>query len=622
MKYSYSFLLFSILSLGCLQSFSQKENADTVSLNLKDAPIKIFVSELEKQTGYYFYYNSAQFDSITFTISIVKQPLQKVLDLVMVNCQFFYAIDNDKHIFLTGKQGLDFSLPQGYFLAGKENKNAQNPEGNIEREEGDGLKPEQRAALENKLYEIGIKTTIYTKDVATLAGYIADAKTGEPIVGASVFIEKLKIGVTTDQYGYYSLSLPRGRHLLNIQSLGMKDTRRQLLVNNDGKLNIDLQGTVMTLRSVTISAQKISNVKGTRMGLQKIDIKTIKQVPVIFGEADILRIVTTLPGVKTVGEASTGLNVRGGASDQNLILFNDATIFNPSHFFGLFSAFNPEIVKDVELYKSSIPARYGGRLASVLNINSREGNKKNITGSAGVGLLTSRLQLEGPLIKDKSSFIVAGRTTYANWLLNLLPDQYKNSKASFYDLNLNITHEFNKKNTLYITGYLSRDQFNLNSDTSYGYGNTNFSIKWKHVFNNKLNSLITGGYDRYEYKIASEELPLSAYTLGFDINQTFFKAHFNYYLNSKHTVDFGVSSIYYQLHPGSFKPIGSNSLVVPEIIGKEQALESALYINDRYSINNSFSLEGGIRYSIFNSLGAQTINTYAPGLPLTLNNKV
>ena len=194
----------------------------------------------------------------------------------------------------------------------------------------------------------------------------------------------------------------------------------------------------------------------------------------------------TLPGVKSVGEASTGLNVRGGAADQNLFLFNDATVYNPAHFFGFFSAFNPDVVKSVELYKSSIPARYGGRLSSVVDIIGREGNKKEFHGSAGIGLVTSRLEIEGPLVKDKTSFILAGRTTYADWMLNLLPPQYKLSNASFYDLNLNISHQINKNNNLYLTAYASKDNFNLNSDTTYGYGNLNFSLKWKHSFNDKL----------------------------------------------------------------------------------------------------------------------------------------
>lgn len=474
---------------------------------------------------------------------------------------------------------------------------------------------EQKTGLELKLYEIGDPSVRNTKNTITVDGYVKDTKTGEPIVGASVYIEKPRTGVITDPYGYYSLSLPKGRYILNVQSIGMKDIRREIALYSDGKMNIDLESSVQTLRGVTISAQKISNVKGTQMGLQKLDIKTLKQVPVVFGEADILRVVTTLPGVKTVGEASTGLNVRGGATDQNLILFNDAPIFNPAHFFGLFSAFNPEVVKDVDLYKSSIPARYGGRLSSVLNINSREGNKKEFTGSAGIGLITSRLNLEGPIVKDKTSFILAGRTTYANWLLKLLPEEYKNSKASFYDVNLNVTHEMNTKNTFYFTSYLSSDYFNLNDDAVYGYKNKSLSLKWKHVFNNKLNAVVTSGFNRYEYHISSQKQPLSAYQLGFDINQTFFKAHFNYYLSNRHIIDFGVNTLFYKLHPGNYQPLSDSSLVQPDVVAAEQAVESAVYISDNFTITNNLSIEGGVRYSMYNYLGANSVNNYAPNLP-------
>ena len=229
-----------------------------------------------------------------------------------------------------------------------------------------------------------------------LAGYALDAANGEPIVGASIYVENPRIGVSSDQYGYYSISLPRGRHILNIQSIGMRDTRRLIIVYGDGKMNIELHTQVMTLKKVIVSAEKASNIKGTAMGVQKIDIKTIKQVPVVFGEADILRVITMLPGVQTVGESSTGLNVRGGAADQNLVLFNDATIYNASHFFGFFSAFNPEVVKDVELFKSSMPARYGGRLSSVLDINGRDGNKRDFAGSAGYRSAHQPAEYRGP----------------------------------------------------------------------------------------------------------------------------------------------------------------------------------------------------------------------------------
>jgi hypothetical protein len=616
----FTWLLMGILF--CCRLYGQQDTAVLVNVKADSANIEKFVDEIEKQTGFHFFYDTARLDSVVITIDAQNQPLTKVLDLAFSGNDVFYTIDESKHIFLTRGRPLSLLLPDGFFTGGKTNKPRLRQDTSLTADtfDPDDEKSAQKAILENKLYEIGDRSVPNPPKIVTVAGYVRDAKTGEPIVGASVFIDNPRIGGATDQYGYYSLSLPRGRHIVNIQSIGMRDTRRQVVLYSDGKMNIDLLGTVIALKRVIIAAQKLSNVKGTQMGLQKIDIKTIKQIPVVFGEADILRVVTTLPGVKTVGESSTGLNVRGGSADQNLILFNDATIYNPAHFFGMFSAFNPEVVKDVELYKSSIPARYGGRLSSVLNVNSREGNKKNITGSAGIGLLTSRLDIEGPLIKDKSSFIIGGRTTYANWLLNALPKQYRNSKASFYDINLNISHAFNKKNSVYLTGYLSRDHFNLNSDTVYGYGNTNISLKWKHIFNNKLNSLITGGYDRYNYEVSSDRLPLNAYKLGFDINQTYLKIHFNYYLNSKHTIEYGLHSVFYKLHPGNYQPLGNTSLVVPDTVAAEQALETALYISDHYNITPSLSLDGGIRYSVFNSLGPQNINSYAPGLPKTGDN--
>ncbi len=575
--------------------------------------------ELETTTSYRFYYDVSQFDSLRITISVSSQPLSKLLDQVFSGTSFYYSIDGSNRVFFSKGQPVKTSLPEGLFSGSV----AQKPQADtvVTTSEERKKRPRENAIAENKLYEIGDKNNADNSQArVTLAGYVLDAKTGEPVVGASVYIEKPRIGVSTDQFGYYSISLPKGRHILNIQSIGMRDARRQLVVYSNGKMNIELQGQVITLKNVIVSAEKLSNVRSTQMGIQKIDIKTIRQVPVAFGEADVLRVVLTLPGVKSVGEASTGLNVRGGSTDQNLILFNDATIYNPSHFFGLFSALNPEVVKDVELYKSSIPARYGGRLSSVLDINSREGNKKNFEGSAGIGLLTSRINIEGPIKKDKTSFIIGGRTTYANWLLNALPQQYRNSRASFYDANLNISHEINKKNNLYVTGYMSRDRFNLNSDTIYNYGNQNASLKWKHIFSNKLNALFTTGYDRYQYNISSDHNPVNAYKLSFDINQANLKIHFNHYLSSSHTLEYGLNSIYYKLHPGNYQPQGEKSLVTPDVVPAEQALESAVYLSDRYIISPSFSIDAGIRYSMFNYLGPQNINTYAPGLPRSEDN--
>jgi hypothetical protein len=605
----------------CFHALGQTDTIYNVTLDVKNASAKNFIGQLEAQTGLYFYYDADQLDSLQFTISGVNQPIRYILRQAFAGTSFTFAIDNQKHVFISKDKTLNLTVSADFLLKEKETVKRNNDDPNIaidktENKPKSKSKPGETGILENKLYDVGEKSSNNPPGPVTIAGNITDIKTGEPVVGASVIVQALGIGVTTDQYGYYSLSLPRGRHILSIQSLGMTDTRRQIALNGNGKFNIELKSTVISLKGVVISAQKLTNVKGVQMGVQKIDIKTIKQVPVAFGEADILKVVTTLPGVKTIGEASTGLNVRGGAADQNLILYNEATLYNPAHFFGMFSALNPEVVKDVELFKSSIPVKYGGRLSSVLNMNSREGNKKEITGSAGIGPLTSRLQIEGPLIKDKASFIVAGRTTYADWLLKLLPENLENSEASFYDLNLNLNYEIDKKNSVYLTAYMSNDRFNLNSDTLFGYGNKNISAKWKHIFNNKLNNITTAGYDRYEYYTKSEALPQAAYKLKFDINQYYFRTHFNYYLNNQHSFDFGFNTLYYKLHPGSLQPVGSESLVLPDVLPSEQALESALYVSDKYNYK-SFFIEGGIRLSIFNYLGPQSINQYPPGVPKT-----
>ena len=390
------------------------------------------------------------------------------------------------------------------------------------------------------MYEIGTKTNT-PKGGAILTGYIRNAKTGEALVNTSVFIDNEHYTLT-DAYGYYSLTVPAGQHSLNILAIGMKDTRLQVAVYSDGKLDIDVLEQVTTLKEVIVSSRKTINVNRVQMGVEKLNIESIKRMPSLFGEADLLRVITSLPGIKTVGEASTGFNVRGGSADQNLILFNDATIFNPSHFFGMFSAFNPEIVKEVELYKASIPARFGGRLASVLDISSRDGNSKNFTGSAGIGFITTRINLEGPIAKDRTSFIFGGRTTYANWLLGLLPNEYKNSRASFQDVNLGITHRFDSTNNIYFSGYLSNDRFALNSDTTYGYTNRNLTLKWKKRFNSRLSGVFIAGVDEYQYRVISDSNVVNAFKLNFDIRQIHSKADFVYYKNQQHTFYFGVSA--------------------------------------------------------------------------------
>ncbi len=592
---------------------AQQTNIKLLSGNFQQAKIAQFVSDLESKSSYHFYYDPVSFDSLKVTLQVNDKSIETILDMAFKNTDYHYAITQQQQVFLTKGRQIKTELAPGFLQAAT--KVQTNQISTVVDYTDDKDKKVAEATTENKIYEIGIKTNSIKAGNSTLSGYIRDIKSGEAVIGASIYVANTKTGVATDNFGYFTISLPRGRHTLNIRGLGMRDTRRQIILYTDGKLNIEMQEQVNSLKEVKISADKVANVRSVELGVTRMDIKNIKQIPTAFGEADVLKVVLTLPGVTSVGEATTGFNVRGGSADENLILLDGATIYNPAHFFGFFAAFNPELVKDIELYKSSIPEKYGGRLSSVLDVTDREGNKKKFTGSAGIGLLTSRINIEGPIVKDKTSFIFGARTTYSDWLLSALPQAYKNSSASFNDVNLDISHQINDKNNIYLSSYISNDKFRLNSDTTYAYSNKSVVLKWKHNFNTKLFSLISAGYDRYNYSITSTANAVNGYDLSSNIGQSNFKADFTYYLSNKHTIDFGLSSILYKINPGTFEPDGSQSLVLPQVIAAEQALESALYLGDKFDVTSNLSISAGVRFNIFNYLGPQTVNTYAPNLP-------
>jgi len=393
------------------------------------------------------------------------------------------------------------------------------------------------------------------------------------------------------------------------------DTVSALPVFERSKSVTEQEERVHALSEVTVLANKYDNIRSVSSGVEHLQMQNVKNIPTVLGEADIMKIVLTLPGVKSSGEISSGFNVRGGATDQNLILYNDGTVYVPMHLFGLFSVFNPDIVDKIELYKSDIPAKYGGRISSVLEINSREGNRKNFQGMASIGLLTSRLTLEAPFLKGKGSFIVSGRTTYSDWLLKQIPAKsgYSNGTAGFYDLNASVNYKFNEDNTVYLTGYYSSDRFNFNKLVQYAYQSANFSAKWRHVFNPKFTSTYVVGHDHYGYTTKDISDQFNAYSLNFMINQLFGKADFLYYPNSKHTINAGINSILYRLNPGNYLPALSESLVSEERLQTEKALESAVYISDQWELSGKWMVSAGIRYSMFNVLGPRTYLTYSDG---------
>jgi hypothetical protein len=606
-----------LLVNGALPSYGQQA-PPTISGDFRALRFEEFVRRVEATSSYHFYWRPGTVDSVRVNVQASDQPLAPLLQQILQPTGLQFAIDPANRVYVLAGPAIQPQLPTDFLEAPKAGSTPST--GPARTATLAASKPRAGAVSEVKLYEIGARQELVPGKKATLTGHVRDLRTGESVVGASVYLDSPNIGVATDQFGSYALTLPTGRYLLNIRGIGIKPSKRQVMVYADGKLDIAVQEDVTTLKEVLVQGEKDRNVTALRMGVAKLDIKTIKSIPTAFGEADILRVVLMLPGVKSIGEGNTGMSVRGGNTDQNLVLFNDATIYNPSHLFGFFSAFNPDVVKSVELYKSAVPAKYGGRLASVLDIVTREGNKKKFAGNGGVGLLTSRLTLEGPLVKDKGSFVVGGRTSYSDWLLHLAPDRsLKNSSAGFYDLSANLSYDLNDQNSFYATGYFSRDRFRLASDTTYHYGSIAASAKWKHNFSNKLYGVLTGTYSQYDYGITSERNPSTASEFAYRLAQKTAQVDFSYYYNPKHTFEFGGGSILYDIKPGSLTPAGGESLIMPDVLQSEKALESNIYVADRIEVTPRFSVYAGLRYSLYNALGPRLVNQYLEGASKTEN---
>ena len=616
MKKGFCLILSFIVLFTCEEVAAQEPSRDLITIDLHDISFGEFIKKIEARAPYHFYYDPTLFDSITITISVKDVHLPAVLDKVLADDSCFYTIDKDNDVFITKGFSLATDLPYGFFNGEKDTrKNIAGSDSGVMAYMNHKKTTQPDMLAENKLYDIGIKRNEAPKGKVNIAGYIRQSETGESISGALIYIDHPHIQVNSDQFGYYSMTLPAGRHTLNIIAAGMFDAKRQMMLYSDGKFDVAVNNKVLQLREVVVEAGKERNVRSTSMGIDKMNMAEIKQIPSVLGEADVLRAVLTLPGVKSVGEASTGLNVRGGATDQNLILFNGLNIYNPSHLFGFFSAFDPDVIKDVTLYKSSIPVKYGGRISSVLDITSLDGNDKKLSGTAGIGPLTGKVTLEGPLFDSNTTFVAGLRTTYSSWIFKLLPKDYENSNASFQDGTLHINHKINSKNNVYLNGYISGDKFDLNSDTNYRYHNKNANVNWKHNFTNRFYGVLSAGIDHYDYQLANTGDSVNAYKLKFGINQFKSSLDFSYFLNNKHTLSFGVSSLYYDVHSGTLNPLGNASLIIADSVEAEHALESVVYLGDQYNVSPKFSINGGIRFSLFNYLGPKHVNSYAPDLP-------
>ena len=589
-------LILAAAALLCAALLRAQSPGDPLDVTRADA--QTLVDFLRRQVDPNIFLLKDTSDTQRYTVRAPRSEfLEKAFAQLRENGYTVTRYDN--RWFILRSRDLALTLPAGYFAANA----AKDTAGDLQR-----YLDEQNAVMtfQNKVYEIGDPDAPRRSGKATVRGYVRDVSTGEPIVGASVYEDGGKAYTLTDEYGFYKLSVPVGASLLGFSGYSLEDLKLNLMVYGDGGLDVVMKEKVFSLKGAVVTSESMSHHRTPQMGVEMVRINTIKNVPVVFGEADALKVVMTLPGVKSVGEASGGFNVRGGSTDQNLILFNEGTIYNPNHMFGILSAFNTDVINDVELYKSSIPAEYGGRISSVLEVRSRDGNSKKVQGSLGLGLLTSRLHLEGPLAKDRTTFILGARTTYSNWLFKLLPDNsnYAGGRASFQDANLGLSHKVNERNTIHAYGYFSRDKFSFSGDTTFRYRNINGSLKWHSIFNENHSMTAVAGYDSYHYSIEDSFDPYASYRLSSAVDQAYAKFKFKSSLSDAHTLTYGITGTWYDLNPGSYLAVGDSSLIRSRSLDKENALEAAVFVSDTWRITDALTADFGLRWSQFFRTGA------------------
>lgn len=444
---------------------------------------------------------------------------------------------------------------------------------------------------------------------ATLSGRIKDARNGEDLIGATIRVVELKDkGTRTNSYGFYSLTLPKGIYTIEFQYLGFEKQSIKLNIDKDLKQDIDLQTIERTIKDVIVKAVKEDkNITRTEMGVIRLDPKSIESVPVLFGEKDIVKTLQLTPGVKAAGEGQSGFYVRGGGVDQNLILLDEAPVYNASHLLGFFSVFNSDALKDVTLYKGDIPAEFGGRASSVLDVKMKDGNSKHYSASGGIGLISSRLTVEGPIVKDKGSFILSGRRTYADLFLKLSNDSLlKQSKLYFYDLNVKANYQISKKDRIYLSGYFGRDVFGLGSNFGFDWGNKTATLRWNHEFNSKLFSNTSLIYSDYSYQIKAgfddQEFKINSSIRDYNLKQDF-----SWYLNSNNTIKLGFNLMHHTFRPTVFSGTG---LTTRDTLKNRYALEGGVYIQNEQTLTNKLSVKYGVRLSAFDYIGPGKAYTY------------
>lgn len=583
-----------------------------ISCNVKDISFDEFVNIIREQTGTKVFFDHQLTESLKVSIISDSITIINALELVLKETKLKPSLWHD-HIIILNNDILINKIPD---FTLKDADTAQIDESEITRSEERYMAGRSPDVIET--INIGNKN-IQSNGIVKVRGKITDVETGEPIIGGTIYIKETKTGAATDLNGYFTILLPPGNFNAEFSSMGYKTSKYKLNVYSNDNIKIELESATFYLEEAVIKGDRQMDIRYKDPGMEKLTAKAIKSIPMMMGERDILKVSEMLPGIVSVGEGSSGLNVRGGSSDQNAFYINKIPIYNTSHLFGFFPAFNSDIIKDFSIYKGHIPAEYGGRLSSVFNITTRQGNRKNFSLHGGINPISTNITLEGPINKDQSSVLLSARTLYSDWILKKINDPtISNSSADFNDFTFGLNYDFDK--TLISTFiYSSDDKFDLAEINSYSYSNKGASVNIHHNFNNllRMNTSLVGS--QYSFKTIDKQVEKEAYKHPYQINHYEFRADFTQTLNEKNELDFGLNGIYYLLDRGSVKPYGTES--IHQIInhGKEKGVEAAIYISDNYDVAPWLNLSAGIRYTFYTALGENTVYNYFDNQPREIN---
>jgi hypothetical protein len=609
-------LQISLLIL-CLVPHSLKGQDKDVLIkgNFQDVLFDEFVRDVELQTGLTFYYLDSWTKGLRVTASGEEISLKKTLDKTLLPAGLYYLLEETGEVYLSNKQSLVGKLPDYSGSSGKVNLSDEEGIGGPTSTEQKYIDGRKAGMLET--LSVGSRAEGEGTNVAVLHGKITDVETGDPLIGATLYFEDLAKGTATDVDGRFTIVVRPGKYTIEFKCMGMEDRHNYLDVLSGGDLDITMQRSVIALTEVVVQANRYHNVRGTQMGFDRLNYKVLNEVPVVMGEKDILKVIQMLPGVQTVGEGAAGFNVRGSAADQNMIFINKVPVYNSSHLFGFFTSFSPDIVKDFTLYKSNVPAAYGGRLASVFDITARQGNLNKYTAHGGISPVTARLSVEGPIKKGKSSFILAGRSTYSDWILSKLEDpQLRESKANFNDISGMLTWEPGEKTLIKAFGYYSHDYFKLGTTNQYAYNNAGGSLNIRRRMGSRLSGDLALVYGTYDFTTTNEQVASEAWTQAYRIDHYETKLDMSWLSLGKHKLTFGGGVILYNLDRGDVLPYGDISMRVPVELGLDNGIETAVYLADEISLSPRFTLYGGLRFVTYFSLGPDQVQVYGEGLPI------